>query len=152
MLATQWTHCTVCAQTLLNLHNYKHVAPAARALAGCYMQYTVVSASKCERNVHQAIASRVACKRPGYRDRTRHSVHCTYACVIWATERGDLSEFLAARRACTGCQTSKTRVPACARGWIFGQNVASARQGARSASEMQSCWLDKCTGVHLTRC
>ena len=36
----------------------------------------------------------------------------------------------------------------CVRGWIFGQNASTAsRQGARSASEMQSCWLDKNVGA-----
>ena len=38
--------------------------------------------------------------------------------------------------------------PACARGWKFGHDASlpsgrASRQGARSASEMQSCWLDK---------
>ena len=36
---------------------------------------------------------------------------------------------------------------ACARGWTFGQNASlthvASRQSARSASQMQSCWLDK---------
>ena len=44
---------------------------------------------------------------------------------------------------------------ACARGWKFGQNASltvhtrmyyvAFRQGERSASEMQPCWLDKST-------
>ena len=46
----------------------------------------------------------------------------------------------------TACQTSKTARRACARGSKFGQDASltcSVPYGARSASEMQSCWLDK---------
>ena len=50
------------------------------------------------------------------------------------------------------CLVVKPVRRACARGWIFGQNASlthvASRQGARSASEMQSCWLDNCLGTH----